>query len=177
LVKVAALQKLAKREFLLFVLVLKHHQLLLQDLVLEIGLIPQLGRGLFKFSVHFSFFLLNRLIMAVELFALLHPCLARQVLVALAPLLLGGLRHRRLGRQVLLAACFAPLGQLRPPRPGPRPEPAGPRTASARIGPGRGVELPLSGPSHGMTTLPSARIMTLNQNFRINQVSFSISQD
>ena len=41
MVKVAALQKLAKRELLLFVLVLKHHQLLLQDLVLEIGLIPQ----------------------------------------------------------------------------------------------------------------------------------------
>lgn len=71
MVKVAALQKLAKRKLLLFVLVLKHHQLLLQDLVLEIGLIPQLGCGLFKFSVHFSFFLLNRLIMAVELFALL----------------------------------------------------------------------------------------------------------
>ena len=71
MVKVAALKQLTKGKFLLFVLALEHHQFLLQDLVLEIGLIPQLGCGLFKFSVHFSFFLLNRLIMAVELFALL----------------------------------------------------------------------------------------------------------
>ena len=83
MVKVAALQKLAKRELLLFVLVLKHHQLLLQDLVLEVSLVPQLGCRCFELVIHFSFFLLGLPIIAVELFAfLLHnPNLIFNVIV------------------------------------------------------------------------------------------------
>ena len=71
MVQVAALQKLAKGKFLLLVLALEHHQLLLQDLVLEVRLVSQLGCGLFKLVVHLRLFLLNRFILAVKFFAFL----------------------------------------------------------------------------------------------------------
>jgi hypothetical protein len=71
LVQVAALKQLTKGKFLLFVLALEHHQFLLQDLVLEVGLVPHLGCRCFELVIHFSFFLLGLPIIAVELFAFL----------------------------------------------------------------------------------------------------------